>query len=231
MHQRRESPSSYIYIRQNLTGSLHCVLLQASDHVLLQHNVYGGAGGAAAGMEFKLVTTFPDALQFRCLCAKCGIQVPSRFLPLLMRASRSRLEPAPPLTWKRNSAQDLPGTSDDWCTNKCLCIHQEVGLKDWMEQQCLVRCLAPCCAAPLFTRVLPRETHPGCMVLRSACYAPPRACRSSRRSPSCSRSGVCCGSAVSSPARDQHPNVYYRRCGRWGRAGPLPALGALSTAP
>lgn len=81
-------------------------LVQASDHVLLQHNVYGGAGGAAAGMEFKLVTTFPDALQFRCLCAKCGIQ-------------------------------DLPGTSDDWCTNKCLCIHQEVGLKDWMEQQCL----------------------------------------------------------------------------------------------
>jgi hypothetical protein len=58
-----------------------CVLLQASDHILLQHNIYGGTGGAAAGMDFKLVTTFPDAVQFRCLCAKCGIQVPFRLSP------------------------------------------------------------------------------------------------------------------------------------------------------
>jgi hypothetical protein len=48
---------------------------QASSHIMLLHNVYGGAGGAAAGLDFKLVTTIPDAIQFRCLCAKCGIQV------------------------------------------------------------------------------------------------------------------------------------------------------------
>jgi hypothetical protein len=42
-----------------------------------------------------------------------------------------------------DAAQELPGSNDDWCTQKCLCIHQEVGLKDCMEQQCLVRLASP----------------------------------------------------------------------------------------
>jgi len=40
----------------------------------LQHNLYGGTGGAGAPVNFQIVKQFPDALQCRCLCQQCGVQ-------------------------------------------------------------------------------------------------------------------------------------------------------------
>eukprot|EP00241_Pyramimonas_parkeae_P010376 CAMPEP_0114245400 /NCGR_PEP_ID=MMETSP0058-20121206/11873_1 /TAXON_ID=36894 /ORGANISM="Pyramimonas parkeae, CCMP726" /LENGTH=234 /DNA_ID=CAMNT_0001358445 /DNA_START=132 /DNA_END=836 /DNA_ORIENTATION=+ len=75
--------------------------------IVLQQNVYGGTGGAAGGCDFKLVTTIPEAIQFRCLCHKCGLGN----LPDPMK--------------------------EDWCGNTCCCLYESCGMKDCSEQQCL----------------------------------------------------------------------------------------------
>lgn len=78
-----------------------------ASRIQLMHNVFGGTGGNSSPVEFKLVTEIPELIQFRCLCHKCGVK-------------------------------NLPDfAKEDWCTSNFLCIHQEFGLANCMEQQCL----------------------------------------------------------------------------------------------